>query len=522
MKSKKTEKTQLKRPPIVTFLGHVDHGKTTILDKIRKTSVQEKEEGGITQGITVYSVPYKDMDITFIDTPGHEAFDLMRVRGGEVADIVLLIVAVDDGVKPQTKESIEIIKKNKLNSIVVLNKIDISGIKIEKVQRQLSAEGINVEAMGGDVPCVEVSGKEGTGIDDLLNMIILVSEVSGLKKKKKPKITKGSGILLESTKDESLGIVSTMVVLSGDFSKGDFVGFEGGKDKIKGFLDSENNSIDSISAGYGGRLIGLSKVLKAGDKIYSVEDNKYDCSQLFSVEDSAPSKAVPKLKLDEKDEEPPEEDILSALLGDDEKKEEIETLNVVIKACSQGSLDAVIKSVEKLNKDGNILNIVSSGVGDITGRDIEYAKDSKAIITGFSVCADRSVRDLASKEKVIIRLYKIIYELLEELEDAGVSLQLPTEEEKIVGEGTIKKVFILSNGTSVLGMKVESGEIKNGLKCRVLRGKEVIVESKITSMRCEKDKIDKATIGVECGVVISAKGEFMENDKFQCYRVVKI
>lgn len=505
--------SKLNRPPIVTFLGHVDHGKTTILDKIRKSSVQEKEVGGITQGISVYSVSYKDNDITFIDTPGHEAFDLMRVRGGEVADIVLLIVAADDGVKPQTKESIEIIKSNKLNCIVVLNKVDIKGVNIEKVQRDLSAEGITVEALGGDIPCVEVSGKTGKGVDELLDMIVLVSEVNGISDKVCPDIATGSGVVLESSKDASLGIVTTIIVLSGVFNKGCFVSYRDGKDKIKGFLDSENNPIDSVSAGYGGKLIGLSTILNAGDQVFSIGDGKCDCDSLFcSTEEICQPE----------EEEKSEEDLLSDLLSGSEKMEETDVLNVVVKACSQGTLDAILKSIEKLNKKEKILNVLQSGIGDITVSDVEYAKDSRAIIAGFSVCADRSVKDLATKERVIIRTYKLIYELLNELEDAGVSLQLPTEEEKLVGEGTIKQVFTLSNGTSVLGTRVDSGEIKNGLKCRVIREGDVIAESKVTSMRCGKDKVDKATKGIDCGVVISAKGDFQEGDKFECYRIVKI
>ncbi|MFH1547640.1 MAG: translation initiation factor IF-2 [bacterium] len=513
MKNKDDRK--LNRPPIVTFLGHVDHGKTTILDKIRNTAVQEKEVGGITQGISVYSVNYNNNDITFIDTPGHEAFDLMRAKGGEVADIALLIVAADDGVKPQTKESIEIIKKSKSKCIVVINKVDIKGIKIDKIHRQLVAEGMNVEAMGGDIPCVEVSGKTGKGIEDLLNMILLVAEINGLKEKDKPEVASGAGIVLESTKDESMGIVTTMITLSGSFKKGCYVSYgEGEKEKIKGFTNSENKSIDELKAGYGGKLIGISKILSAGDQIYGISESGCDCSSFFQEKESEIKEGEEEVKS--------EEDLLSALLGGSEQVETGDVLNVIVKACSKGSLDAVLKSVEKINKEDKVVNVVNSGVGDITVSDVEFAKDSRAIIAGFSVGIDRSARDLVSKEKIIVRTYKLIYELLDEIEDAGVSLQMPTEEEKPVGDGTIKQVFTLSDGTTVLGTRVDNGEIKNGLNCRIVRGDEVIAESKIKSMRCEKERIDKATKGIDCGIMISAKGDFQEGDHVECYRIVKL
>ncbi len=512
---KKDKNPKVNRPPVVTFLGHVDHGKTTILDKIRKTSVQESEVGGITQGISIYSVNYNDKDITFVDTPGHEAFDLMRMRGGEVADIALLVVAAADGVKPQTKESIEIIKKSKTNCIVVLNKIDIKGVKLEKIKRQLSVEGISVESMGGDVPCLEVSGKTGKGIDDLLNMINLVVEVNGLDEKPCPEGTSGYGVVLESTKDESMGMVTTVIVLSGAFKKGCYVSYEIGKsDKIKGFLDSNGNPQGEIKAGYGGKLLGLSEILNAGDKIYCIENTKGDYSKLFQP--------VPEKPIVEKEEPKSEEDLLSALLGDSEEKSEDQSLNVLVKSCSQGSLEAVLKSIDKMNKKEQLINVIKSGVGDITVSDIEYAKDSKAIIAGFSVGVDRASRDLAEKEKVIIRTYKVIYELLKELEEAGISLQSPEEEEEIVGTGTVKQVFVLSDGKKVIGTRVDSGEIKNGMRFRVIRGEDVITDSKIISMRCGKDKIDKAAKGIECGIIISKKGDFEEGDKVECYRIVKV
>jgi translation initiation factor IF-2 len=295
-------------------------------------------------------------------------------------------------------------------------------------------------------------------------------------------------------------------------------------------VDELEGSLDIIEEGYGGKILGVSELLNVGDQIYCVESSKSKFTDLFcpSEKDSISSVAGSKESSDSKDIDSDEvgtkEDLMALLSGNGEQEEteEKEPLNVVIKACSQGALDAVLKSVDDINSDSKIINVVSSGVGDVTIGDVEYTRDSKGIIAGFSVGIDKGARDLARKEKVIIRTYKLIYELLDEMEDAAVSMQLPDEEEKVVGTGKVKKIFEMSDGSKVIGVRVESGEIKNGLKCRIVRDEDVILDSKIMSMRCGKEKVDKAGTDVECGLKLSSSGESREGDMVECYRIVKL
>ncbi len=522
------------RPPIVTLLGHVDHGKTSILDKIRSTSVQEGEVGGITQSISVYTVNHNDKDITFIDTPGHESFDLMRSRGGEAADMVILVVAANDSVKPQTKESIEVIKKNNVNCIVAINKVDLPDVDIAKVKRDLANEGIQVESAGGDVPSVEVSAKEGKGIDELMDMIHLVTEVSEAEKSEVPEGALGKGVILESFKDTSIGNVSVFVSFSGKFEKGKYIAYRHNgeilTDKIKGFVEETGGGIHEINEGYGGRVIGLSNLLELGQQIYCVEDPKGDYSGLFA--ESKPAKVKKKTKVqpepetaDEEcvSEEESQEDLLSMLLESKQTEDEDqEELNVVLKASSQGKLEAIENSLKSLEKEGLVVRILQSGVGSVNLSDVEYAQNMGAIVIGFEVCVDKSASEFASRKHVLIKTYDLIYDLVDELGDAAEAMMAPTEEEKALGKATIKQVFTLSDGTKVIGMRVNEGEIKHGSLCRVVRDKKVICEGKVTSMRCGKEKVNKMGKGADCGVVMTPECDTKEGDLFQAYTIVKL
>lgn len=532
-KEKKPKKAvELSRPPVVALLGHVDHGKTTILDQIRQTSEQEKEVGGITQSITGWTVNYDNQDITFIDTPGHEAFDLMRTRGGEVADIVLLIVAVDAGVKPQTKESIEIIKNTKTSCIVVLNKIDIKGADKEKVKRDLSNEGIAVESLGGDVPCVEVSGKTGKGIPELLEMIVLVSQMSDLKERELPENICGLGFVLETTKDKSRGNMSSVVVTSGQFAKGNYGVFKVKNiqtEKMKGFLDSSLKPIDIIKSGYCGSIIGLSEVLDLGDLIYCSTSSKGDFSTLFKEqlepvqEDEEEKGEESSQACDEEVTENPSSDLLSMIFeAGEETQSENEALRVIVKSCSKGTLEAVVKSIKELNEEEKSVEIMSSGVGAISLSDIEFAKTVGAFVIGFSVPIDSDVENFAAKSRVLVKVYDLIYDLIDELEDAASAMKAPETEEVAVGTGKVKQIFVLSNGTKVVGMRVESGEFKHGLNIRIRRGEDIVGEGKIMSMQCEKDKVKSAGTGADCGVVISGENDAQEGDVTECFRIKKV
>ncbi len=527
MAKKKEVKTTEYRAPIVTLLGHVDHGKTTILDNIRKTAVQAGEVGGITQSISVYSIDRNGKAITFVDTPGHQAFNLMRLRGGQVANIVLLIVAADDSVKPQTKESIEIIKKTKTPAIAVINKVDIPGVDVEKVKRDLSAEGLIVESLGGDIPSVEVSGKTGKGIDELLDMILLVAEVNGLAPKAPAEGTLGSAFVLESYKDKSRGNVSTLVVTSGQFKKADYIAYYSKKaeiEKIKGFINEFGKPVDVINQGFGGQIIGLPSLLDLGEEVYSVDNPKADVSKLFEMRKKGKTveEAVAKAS-QESGTEDQNAELLSLLMASQGASDEPETktLKVVLKAYTQGKLDAIMRSLDELNQEAKIIDVIHASVGDINMGDVEYATDARGIVIGFEVNVDRAAKEFAAKSRILVKVYDLIYSLVDELEDAAMGLQLPSEEEEVTGMAAIRKLFVLSDGTTVLGLRVESGTIKSGSACRVLRGDEEILKAKIKSMRSGKDKIDSATTGAECGAILDKKGDIVEGDKLQCFKIVK-
>jgi translation initiation factor IF-2 len=517
----KDRKSEEYRPPVVAMLGHVDHGKTSILDAIRKSSVQSGEVGGITQEISCWTVEAEGKPITFIDTPGHEAFNLMRTYGGEVADIVVLVVAADDSVQPQTKESIEIIKKSETPCIVAINKIDVQGVDIEKVKRELANEGLIVEDMGGDVTAVEMSAETGEGIPELLEIINLFVEVEDISLSKSREGTLGTAFVLESLKDKSKGNVSTVIVTEGEFQRGKSVVYlnddELVVENLKGLLDERGKGQKVVPQGYSARIIGLSHILELGEIVYCLKEKDDASKEIFEIH---------KAEVEEKQasiEEPDSDDLLAAVLsqGSDEEEDELEKLKVVLKTESQGSLQAVEKSLEDINQEGLIVEVIKSGVGNIHSNDIEYAKNLGAIVIGFGVEVDRVAKELASTEKILVRTYNLIYDLLDELEDAAIAIQAPEEVEDVVGEAEVRQIFELSDGSRVVGVRVRDGEIKHGLQCKIMRGGDEKGRGKITSMRQEKEKVTATGKGNECGLVIDYKGEIKEDDVLVCYKIVK-
>lgn len=528
MSLKKMQKQKEYRPPVVALLGHVDHGKTTILDAICRSAVAAHEVGGITQGISVYSVLYKNRDITFVDTPGHEAFDLMRTRGGNVADVVLLVVAANDGVMPQTKESIQVILSANKPCIVVINKVDIAGVNIEKVKRDLSAAGITVESLGGDVPSVEISAKNNVGIDGLLEMIQLLADVSEVSGRAPRKDTLGEAMVLESSKDKSIGNVATLIVTAGSFTKGRYIGYYSQKqkktiiEKVKGFVDAQGNPLEVVKEGYGAEIIGLSGNVSLGTVVYCIKDSKSDISKVLEEDQKIPEGDVlPAVVVEGEAEAVAGEDLLSMMLGArDEEREARSNLRVIIKAGTQGALDAILTSLEESVADG-LIEISESGTGDITVNDIEHAMGVKSIVVGFRVQIDSVAGEIAAKNKVLAKVYEIIYELTDEVEDVAAALQMPNEREEILGTAKVKKIFILSNGSRVIGTRIESGELKQGALCKLKRGEMTFGTGKIISMRCEKDTIHSAIKGGDCGLVLDMKEEILDGDILECYRVVK-
>lgn len=513
--TKSTIKKGKLRTPVVTILGHVDHGKTTILDRIREADVQSSEAGGITQKVSVFTVqiPGKDQEITFVDTPGHEAFDLMRSRGGAIADIVLLIVAANDGVQPQTKESIEIINASNVKPIVVINKVDLPNINIEKVKRDIVSNGLQIEGFGGTIPVIEVSAKTGVGIKELLDLILLVSEVEGLREDiKLPEGISGKAFILESVKDKSKGNVSSVVLIQGNLCQGNWFGYKFNEklyiEKIKGLITEDGGNLCSLECGCGGKIVGLSNLLDLGTEGYILEKN--DKGLLESV-----------LKIKEEEEKKKEEFSFEDFFApNEEENEEGGSLNVIIKSSSEGSLEAIKNTLEKIVEDDFSVKILDSGVGNITLKDVEFAMLSKAIILGFEVQIEAGVADYAKKNKVLVKTYDIIYRIFEEIKEALVAMSLPQETEEEIGNATVKTIFVLSDGSKVLGSKVDKGMLKRDCKVYVVRNDEIIGESKIKSLRINKDQVNEVKNGFECGIQLTDNIEAKEGDSVYCYKKV--
>ena len=514
-KSQKQKVCVQSRVPIVAILGHVDHGKTTILDYIRKSHVQSCEAGGITQKISVFTVSLNNdpsKQITFIDTPGHEAFDLMRLRGGNIADIVLLVVAANDGVKPQTVESIDIIKKSSAKPIVVINKVDLPDTDLTKIKRDITNEGLQVEGMGGSIPVVEVSGKTGKGIPELLDLINLVTEVEGIQDRGTlPEGVGARAFVLESIKDKTKGNVSTLVLVSGDLCKGSWLGYKSDSgtviEKVKGIISEQGENICDLHCGCGGKVIGISNLIPLGSEIYILERN--DSKLLLSLykEDS------------QEEEQSLIEDNIFGSIFDEEQKDGDTHLNVIVKSSSQGSLEALKNSLEKIKKEGYVVNIVSCGVGDVSNKDVEMAKLSKAILLGFEVGIEKGIEDIAKKNGVLVRTYSIIYKLVEEIEDALEMLSTPKHTEEEIGNGLIKMMFTLSDGSKVLGCRVKDGILKRDCKCYVVRDDEIIGEGRILSLRKGKESVHEAKQGEDCGVILDIEIDSNEGDEIYCYKV---
>ncbi len=526
-KKQKNVNNSGQRIPVVTILGHVDHGKTTLLDKIRGSDVQSGEHGGITQKIAVYTVQTKDsMEITFIDTPGHEAFDLMRIRGGGVANIVLLIVAGNDGVKPQTVESIKIINESKSKPIVVITKIDLPDVDTEAIKRDLANNGLVVESMGGDAPVVEVSAKTGEGIDELLSAILLLNEMEGPERGDLPDNVKAKLTVLETVKDKSRGFVSSVIVSAGEVSVGDWVVYLKDGDvvveRIKGFLSEDGETLKQLRAGFGGRIIGLSNPWALGSDVYVVTSNKKRLvrevgallkqeteTDEFAREDDS-SNDMSNIS---------DEDLLASMFEEEEPDSE---LNIVLKAPSQGSLEALVNAVDGLEVEGVKVRIQSSGVGDVTMGDVETASLTKALLIAFDVKQETGVERMAKSKKVLIKDYHVIYKVVDEILEVLAMMATPDEIEEELGSATILQIFTLSDGKQVLGGRVDSGIVKKGAKVYVVRGDEILTEATIVSLKHAKNEIKEAGKDMTFGAILSTPAvDAAEGDLIHCFVVKK-
>ncbi|MGH9069189.1 MAG: translation initiation factor IF-2 [Acidimicrobiales bacterium] len=495
------------RPPVITVMGHVDHGKTKLLDRIRETNVVAGEAGGITQHIGAYQVEMNDRLITFIDTPGHEAFTAMRARGADVTDVVVLVVAADDGVMPQTVEAINHAKAADVPIVVAINKIDREEADPTRVMQQLSEQGLVPEQWGGDTIMVELSALQNIGVDDLLEQLLVLSEVLELRANAEGR---ARGVVLEANLDVGRGPVATVVVQAGQLDVGDPVVAGAAFGKVKALIDDRGKSIKRALPSTPVQVLGFSDVPSAGDELRVTGDLQTartigeQRGHRMRVAGYTPTpSATPGAKL---------EDIFEQV-----QRGETATLNLIVKADVQGSLEALTESLRKLERDEVKLSFVHRAVGGITENDVQLAAASNATIIGFNVRPDRRAREMASAQDVDIRTYEIIYQVLEEIEAAMVGMLAPELEEVVTGEAEVREVFRVPRVGAVAGCQVRSGVITRGSKVRFLREGVIIWKGTITSLKRFKDDVREVQSGFECGIGLSDFQDLRSGDLIETF-----
>ena len=501
------EENLKERPPVVTIMGHVDHGKTTLLDTIRKTDVAASEAGGITQAISAYQVSVNDKKITFIDTPGHAAFTEMRARGASITDIVIIIVAADDGVMPQTKEAIDHAKAAGVPIIVAINKIDKPGADIDKVLSQLSENGLTPEAWGGDTLVNQISAKEGTGITDLLENILLISEMQNYRANSSRYAT---GTVIESRLDKQIGSVVTVLVQNGTLRLGDPIVVGTAFGKVRTLKNDLGIDITEAYPSTPVSLTGINETPVAGDKFMAFETEK----EARNIGEQRKSQS--RLKNQNKNKAVTLEDLFSKI------NEGIREVNVIIKTDVNGSSEAVKNSLEKIEVEDIRVKVIRSSVGAITEGDVILASASNAILIGFNVRPNNTIIDYAKEKGVEIRLYNIIYKVVEEIEAAMKGMLEPIFEEKILGTAEIRQIFKFSKIGLIAGSYVTEGIIKSGVSARIIRDGIVVYDGKMGSLQREKDRVKEVKKGLECGITIDGFNDIKENDVIECYEMVEI
>ncbi len=501
------EEDLIERPPVVTIMGHVDHGKTTLLDTIRKTSVAEGEAGGITQAIGAYQIDYKGKKITFIDTPGHAAFTEMRARGAKITDIVIIIVAADDGVMPQTKEAIDHAKAAKVPIIVAVNKIDKPDANVERVLTEMSNNGIQPEAWGGDVMFVNISAKTGEGIDDLLERILLISEIEQLKANPDRYAT---GTVIESKIDKSSGVITNLLIENGTLRLGDPIVVGTISGRVRTLKNDRGENLVKASPSMPVSITGLSESPSAGDKFMAFENEK----KAKKVAEER------KIIAKEKENKPKSKISLDDLFNRKEAGEK--EINIILKADVKGSEEAVKNSLLKLDVEGIKINVIRSGIGNITESDVILAEASDAIIIGFNIRPEHKIVEIAKDKGIDIRLYNIIYKVVEEMEAALKGKLEPEYKEEVTGTAEVRKLFKFSKVGTIAGSYVTSGVIKRGSKVRVIRDGIVVNDSIIASLAREKDQAKEVKQGLECGITIENFNDIKENDILETYELIEI
>ena len=495
------------RPPVVTIMGHVDHGKTTLLDTIRKTNVAGGEAGGITQAIGAYQIEYNGKKITFIDTPGHAAFTEMRARGASITDIVIIIVAADDGVMPQTKEAIDHAKAAGVPIIVAVNKIDKPTANVERVLTEMSANGIQPEQWGGDTMFVKISAVTGEGIDDLLDRILLLSEMSELKANPN---RYAIGTVIESRIDKNSGVVTNILIQNGTLRLGDPIVIGSSAGKVRTLTNDKGESLVEALPSMPVSITGLSESPSAGDKFMAFENEK-----------KAKKVAEQRKELEKERRNKPKTIVsLNDLFSRKEAGEK--EINIILKADVKGSEEAVKNSLLKLDVEGMKVNVIRSGIGAISESDVVLAEASNAIIIGFNIRPDHKMAEIAKDKGIDIRLYDIIYKVVEEMESALKGKLAPEYEEKVLGEAEVRKIFKFSKVGTIAGSYVTSGVIRRGSKARVIRDGVVINDSTIASLAREKDQAKEVKQGLECGITIENFNDIKEKDIIEAYELVEI
>ena len=491
------------RPPVITVLGHVDHGKTSLLDSIKNSKVADREVGGITQHIGAYQVESNGHPITFLDTPGHAAFTAIRARGARVTDIAVLVVAADDGIMPQTLEAINHAKAAEVPIVVAINKMDLPGADPERVKRQLSEQELLVEDWGGDVISVDVSAKTGDGIDNLLENLLLVAEISELKANpNKP----AQGVVIEAKLDRKRGPSTTVLVQEGTLNIGDFIVAGGAYGRVKAMSDDQGKPIRSILPGYPAEVLGFSSVPEAGDQL-TVATNEREGRSL--AEASGKSNAGTSgqgraLTLEE----------VVNQVDTDEVKEQ----NLVVKADVQGSVEAVRGALERLVDEDATVRVLHSGSGAVTESDILLASASEAIVISFSIGAEPSAERLADRVGVEIRHYNIIYQLIDDVEKALHGMLDPVYTDVIVGRAEVREIFEGRRGTQIAGCRVSEGRMVRNGDVRVVRDGAVVEDSTISSLRHFREEVNEMNAGTECGIVLQGFNDFQESDILEVHR----
>jgi len=501
------EEDLIKRPAVVTIMGHVDHGKTTLLDSIRKTNVALGEAGGITQAISAYQVNYKGEPITFIDTPGHAAFTEMRARGASITDIVIIIVAADDGVMPQTKEAIDHAKASGAPIMVVINKIDKPGANPERVMTELTEYGLTPDSWGGDTIYTQVSAKNGDGIEELLENILLVAEMQEYKANPN---RYASGTVVESRLDKHLGPIVTILIQNGTLRLGDPIVVGHAYGKVRTMKNDKGEEIMEAAPSLPVEITGLNETPVAGDKFMAFESEK----QARSIGEAR--KTQNRLK-ENASKGAVSLDDLFAQIGDGLKE-----INVIIKADVNGSSEAVKNSLEKIEVEGVRVKVIRSTVGAITESDIILAKASNAIMIGFNVRPSNGIKDYAKENGVEIRLYNIIYKAVEEMEAAMKGMLDPVYEERIVGTAEIRQLFKFSKVGTIAGSYITDGVMKSTVEVRVIRDGIVIYDGKIGSLQREKDSVKEVKKGLECGITVENYNDLRVGDILEAYEMVEV